>query len=99
MPGTKGPALRLVSAGAGIVTEPQQVLDSRPTDIAQAVPRFDYAGVDANVAADLQQCANRIRNLTRGSFIDVGHELLEAKRQDLEHGQFIAWIEAECGLN
>src|ERR1043165_4195669 len=84
MPDIKGPALRV---------------SGRPTDTAQSVSRFDYAGLAANVAVDLQERAKRIRHRKRSPFIDVGHELLEAKRHDLEHGKFITWIETECGLN
>ena len=61
-------------------------------------PGFDYGYVGDNLAGDLRVRACRIRNRMAASVIETGRELLEVKGR-LEHGQFIAWIEAECSLS
>lgn len=61
-------------------------------------PAFDYTSVGANVATDLRAAADRIRDRVRASVIETGLDLLQVKDR-LEHGHFIAWLEAECALN
>lgn len=59
---------------------------------------FDYALLDAAVADEARAAADRIRTRTRAAFLDVGRDLLAIKKQ-VERGQFIAWVEHECGIN
>jgi hypothetical protein len=72
----------------------------RPTDAAAPCKsaRFDYSMLGGNLASDLQATASRIRVRMRASVIDVGKDLLQVKAQ-LEHGQFVRWVESECGIN
>jgi hypothetical protein len=61
---------------------------------------FDYESVSADVATDLQSRAERFRSgikQTMAAIIENGRELVAA-RQQLAHGQFTAWIEAELGI-
>ena len=61
-------------------------------------PGFDYGHVGDNLAVDLRACARRIRDRMVASVIETGRDLLGVKDQ-LDHGQFIAWVEAECALS
>src|SRR4051794_11267073 len=98
MPLIENPAPGTTGDGAGLrYAEQLPFTPASPQN--QAAPAFDYAALTGNVAGDLRQRATRIRHCIRASVIDVGRELREAKRHELDHGQFIAWIEAECGLN
>lgn len=63
----------------------------------ELVVGFDYSEVTANVAAEMREAADRVRGLIRASVVEVGRELLAVKQQ-LEHGQFVTWVERECRL-
>src|SRR5438270_10357528 len=72
---------------------------SAPTTIfADQSARFDYSVLGGNVASDLPAAAARIRERLCAPIIDVGKDLLQVKAR-LEHGQFIEWVERECGIN
>src|SRR5689334_19340689 len=60
---------------------------------------FDYQAIKADVADDLREVAGRIRGRLCASIIETGRDLLQIKDKQLEHGQFTAWVEAECGLS
>jgi len=82
---------------AEITTAEEQPVSVIPSAPLQA-PAFDYDTVGTNVARDLQHTARRIRQRVVASIIETGSDLLVA-RERLEHGQFIAWVEAECELS
>jgi Protein of unknown function (DUF3102) len=65
------------------------------TTTPSAVVGFDYDALGSNAATDLRDVAARIRGRMVASVIDTGRELLAVK-QRLQHGQFEAWVEAEC---
>jgi hypothetical protein len=62
---------------------------------------FDYSEIDADLASNLRQQANRIRTrigrATR-DLIDIGRDLLAAKKHLIDHGDFVKWVEAEVGI-
>lgn len=63
--------------------------------------RFDYDGVPSMKAAALRAEASRIRKLLRSTvptIIEVGHALFAAKEQ-VGHGKFSDWVDAECGFS
>ena len=82
---------------AEIERDLERPLDNPSLDPSQA-PTFDYGIVGANVASDLRDAARRIRERLARSVIESGRDLLAIKGQ-LKHGQFVAWIEAECALS
>jgi len=62
---------------------------------------FDYSAVDADTASDLRAQARRIRKRigkATQDLIDIGRELLAAKKNLLDHGDFISWVESEVGI-
>lgn len=62
---------------------------------------FDYSTFDADTASSLRAQANRIRKRigkATQDLIDIGRDLLEAKRNLVDHGAFIKWVEAEVGI-
>jgi hypothetical protein len=62
---------------------------------------FDYSALDANIADDLREQADRIRTRigkATQDLIDIGHELMAAKTHLLDHGEFIKWVESEVGI-
>src|SRR5262245_59080621 len=64
-----------------------------------AVP-FNYAPFPSSQAALLRKQGARIREHVRSTteaIIEIGRDLLAVK-QNLDHGQFGAWVEAECGF-
>ena len=63
--------------------------------------RFDYSCLASADEAKLRQQARRLRDLiskTTSDMIEIGGELASIKDR-LDHGQFIAWIEAEIGIS
>jgi hypothetical protein len=56
-----------------------------------------YKNLSAATKADLSARAARIKAVLHRSLVEVGRELIEAKAI-LSHGQFIKWVEAECGM-
>jgi hypothetical protein len=62
---------------------------------------FDYSAIDADLACNLRQQANRIRTRigeATQDLIDIGRDLLAAKKHLIGHGDFIRWVEAEVGI-
>jgi hypothetical protein len=62
---------------------------------------FDYSAVDADTASDLRAQAKRIRKRigkATQDLIDIGRDLLAAKKNLLDHGDFIKWVESEVGI-
>ncbi len=67
-----------------------------PVEPAEVIPLFDYTKLDADFAGELQRTADRVRERSREA-IEIGRDLLAVKDR-LEHGDFTAWVEDECGL-
>lgn len=63
-----------------------------------AVRGFDYSALAADLIEPIQKDADRIRTWLKGSIVDVGRCLQRVKDQ-LDHGQFSAWIAAEFGMS
>ena len=62
---------------------------------------FDYSAIDADLASNLRRQATRIRTRigkATQDLIDIGRDLLAAKRHLVEHGDFTKWVEAEVGI-
>jgi hypothetical protein len=62
---------------------------------------FDYSAFDAETASNLRAQANRIRKRigkATQDLIDIGRDLLAAKKHLLDHGEFINWVESEVGI-
>jgi hypothetical protein len=62
---------------------------------------FDYSTLDAETASNLRAQANRIRKhigKATQDLIDIGRDLLAAKKHLLDHGEFIKWVESEIGI-
>jgi hypothetical protein len=62
---------------------------------------FDYAQLSRAVAQQARETARLIRERSRfviKAIIDTGRDLIAIK-DGLEHGQFSAWLAAECGMN
>ena len=63
--------------------------------------QFDYSAIDADTACDLRAHASRIRKRigkATQDLIDIGRDLLAAKKNLLDHGDFIKWVESEVGI-
>jgi hypothetical protein len=63
------------------------------------VVTFDYKGLDAQVAENLQSAAERIRQKiqrTLEDIVEIGNDLRVVK-ESLGHGQFGKWLKAEFG--
>jgi hypothetical protein len=63
--------------------------------------QFDYSAFDAETASNLRAQANRIRKRigkATQDLIDIGRDLLAAKKHLLDHGEFIKWVESEVGI-
>jgi hypothetical protein len=62
---------------------------------------FDYSAIDADLASDLRRQASRIRTRigkATQNLIDIGRDLLAAKKYLISRGDFITWVEAEVGI-
>ncbi|MEX0408550.1 DUF3102 domain-containing protein [Aquibium sp. LZ166] len=55
-----------------------------------------YQGVDADIADEARETADRIRKRMHGSIIDTGKDLLAVKDK-LGHGSFTGWLQQEFG--
>jgi hypothetical protein len=65
-----------------------------------AAGAFDYSVLPSEVAEALRHQTTRIRDRLRNTMaaiIEIGCDLLAVQEQ-LEHGQFCKWVEAECGF-
>jgi hypothetical protein len=68
------------------------------TEVTKA---FDYSTLEETKRVQLQTKADAIRmrmSRTADDIIAIGQDLIEVK-QNLEHGQFIDWLEAEFEMN
>ncbi len=66
----------------------------------EVVPSFQYDALDTATATDLRDVAERVRQRTTRiteAIIETGNDLLGIKDR-LEHGQFLAWVEAELRM-
>jgi hypothetical protein len=62
---------------------------------------FDYSAFDADTASNLRSQANLIRKRigkATQDLIDIGRDLLAAKKNLVDHGAFIEWVECEVGI-
>jgi Protein of unknown function (DUF3102) len=62
---------------------------------------FDYSVIDADLASNLRRQATRIRTRigkATQDLIDIGRDLLAAKKHLIDHGNFVDWVEAEVGI-
>ena len=70
--------------------------------LAVIPPPFDYSAMDAALAANLRKQAARIKKRigkATQDLIDIGRDLLAAKKQLIDHGEFIGWAEIEVGIS
>lgn len=58
---------------------------------------FDYAALSAEIAKVVKLAAERIKDRMTTNIIKIGKDLLAVKEQ-LDHGQFIAWLSAELAM-
>jgi hypothetical protein len=66
-----------------------------------AASRFDYSGISPSLVPRLQAQAELIKSMiakTTAGFVEVGCNLIAAREQ-LDHGQFIDWVETEVGIS
>src|SRR5580704_18081669 len=57
-------------------------------------PTFDYSQIkDTGVRRDMEVTAASIRNRLNVAAIEAGRELLRHKKYEIEHGQWMAWVE------
>jgi hypothetical protein len=69
-----------------------------PCKTREIVAGFNYGQIENTILADhMRAAAGRVREHVRASVIEVGRELLAIKAQT-RHGDFVAWVEAECRL-
>jgi hypothetical protein len=72
------------------------------TTVLTLIPNtFDYSAFDADTASNLRAQASRIRTRigkATQDLIDIGRDLLAAKRNLVDHGAFIRWVESEVGI-
>jgi hypothetical protein len=72
------------------------------TNVLTLIPDpFDYSVLDVDIASNLREQANRIRTRigkATQDLIDIGRDLLAAKKHLLDHGEFIKWVESEVGI-
>ena len=62
---------------------------------------FDYSVIDADLASNLRRQATRIKTRigkATQDLIDIGRDLLAAKKHLIDHGDFVQWVEAEVGI-
>jgi len=62
---------------------------------------FDYSAFDDDTATNLRAQASRIRTRigkATQDLIDIGGDLLAAKKNLVDHGAFIKWVESEVGI-
>jgi Protein of unknown function (DUF3102) len=72
-----------------------------PAALAVFPNPFDYSAFDVETASNLRAQANRIRKRigkATQDLIDIGRDLLAAKKHLLDHGEFVKWVESEVGI-
>jgi hypothetical protein len=70
--------------------------------LAVVPPPFDYSAMDTELAANLRKQAARIKKRigkATQDLIDIGRDLQAAKKQLVDHGEFIEWVEIEVGIS
>ncbi|MCJ2064358.1 DUF3102 domain-containing protein [Methylobacterium sp. J-088] len=80
---------------------PASTMDLLPLDPPPAAPSFDYTALPADLANRQQERAARISGILRRTVEaagEIGQELLAAQ-EELEHGQFLLWVERGVGLS
>ena len=89
-----------VIGGVSVVATVQRYADMIRANTRNAmIPRTgDYRRLPASVHSELAERAARINDILRGSVLEVGRELIEAKKL-LAHGEFGRWIEREVGMS
>jgi hypothetical protein len=75
-----------------VLSVPTQLLPTR-----METPKFDYGSLPPPVSRFLVGQAVRIRQYCAKSIIQIGKDLLAAKRY-LSHGEFLDWVESEVGF-
>src|SRR5260370_16171702 len=65
--------------------------------LRRASAPFSYDALPPEVAAEMRTAAGKIQRYTRDAVVEVGKQLNQIKDR-IEHGQFRAWVEAECQL-
>ncbi len=71
------------------------------TALTLILDSFDYSAFDADTASNLRAQASRIRKRigkATQDLIDIGRDLLAAKKNLVDHGAFIQWVESEVGI-
>lgn len=63
----------------------------------QEASEFDYSSLSPAVERFLRGQASRIRQYINKSIIQIGKDLVGAKRY-LSHGEFLRWVEEEVGI-
>lgn len=64
------------------------------------IASFQYEALPAETAKELRKTAKSIRNQVRATstaILTIGRALVSVKEQ-LEHGQFVQWVQIECGF-
>ncbi len=61
------------------------------------VDSFDYSRLSGSTATFLRHQADRINQTSSRSVIQIGKDLIAAKRY-LAHGEFVTWVKYEAGL-
>lgn len=71
------------------------------TNRAGSEPVFDYSSLPKPLAKQLRARAERVHCYGRQTVSIMGHvgEELLAARAELEHGQFLAWVEGALGMS
>src|SRR5712675_1663410 len=59
---------------------------------------FDYSALAAEIADEMRAHASRIHDIQRASVLELGRELIAAKRR-VEHGCFRAWVRIACQIH
>jgi hypothetical protein len=71
------------------------------TALTVIIDPFDYSTFDTDTASNLRAQASRIRKCigkATQDLIDIGRDLLAAKKNLVDHGAFIEWVESEVGI-
>lgn len=72
-------------------------VDGQSIEYLKTTSRFDYTSLPSSAAEFLRVQVGRIRRQAATSIINVGKDLIAAKRY-LSHGLFVSWVEAEVGI-
>jgi hypothetical protein len=81
------------------------IITNNNTEAASTAARiatFDYTQLAPSLADALRNQAARIRERvqsTNAAIIEIGRDLIAVKQYRLDHGQFVRWVELQCGLN